>query len=315
MQERVERKELSVGAVPSSENVADIGTKRLSVPTMKYLMLNLGVFDSETCSLVGQDEYEMKVSKENLRLIATSPNFKVSANLIRLLVASSLASADALSCGTALSAAMDMAWIDWSTMDGVGVNLFKFPFMQLYYLIQLLFMQLSFIFEYAQTWMHGFAYLTGWLCVITFAICLGCRIFFGRDAIDSTPGRVFVLFGDILQCMGHHLLEWYCEKKIKHWQRECQKCFDVKGRDGIKHAQEMMISWRHYLRVLQGIVHGFFDEEPSESAPDRLQRYQNSSLTECSSPSFWQEVHHGTIDDLSDEDFVANYDCQGVRTA
>ena len=191
MQERVERKELSVGAVPSSENVADIGTKRLSVPTMKYLMLNLGVFDSETCSLVGQDEYEMKVSKENLRLIATSPNFKVSANLIRLLVASSLASADALSCGTALSAAMDMAWIDWSTMDGVGVNLFKFPFMQLYYLIQLLFMQLSFIFEYAQTWMHGFAYLTGWLCVITFAICLGCRIFLAE--MLSTAHQVVCL--------------------------------------------------------------------------------------------------------------------------
>ncbi len=82
MQQRVERKELSVGAVPSSENVAGIGTKRLSVPTMKYLLRNLGVYVNEACSLVGQDEYEMKVSKQNLRLIAitTSSNFKVSAN-------------------------------------------------------------------------------------------------------------------------------------------------------------------------------------------------------------------------------------------
>ena len=117
MQQRVERKELSVGAVLSSENVADIGTKRLSVPTMKYLAHNLGMFDSETSTLVGRDEYEMKVTKQNLKLITTSSNFKVSANLIRLIVASSLAPTDALSCGTVFSA-MDMAWIVWSFLDG-----------------------------------------------------------------------------------------------------------------------------------------------------------------------------------------------------
>ena len=135
---------------------------------------------------------------------------------------------------------------------------------------------------------------------------LGMQSFLCADAINSTPGRMFVLFGDVFQCMGHHLLQWYSEEKIKHWQKECQKCFDVKDRNGVKHAQEMMISWRHCLRVLQGIVHGFFDE-PGESVADRRQHYQNSSLSECSSPSFWQEVHHGTTDDLSDEDFVANY--------
>ena len=170
MQQRVERKELSVGAVPSSENVADIGTKRLSVPTMKYLMHNLGVFDSETSTLVGRDEYEMKVTKQNLKLITTPSNFKVSANLIRLIVASSLAPADALSCGTVFSA-MDMAWIDWSFLDGAAVNLLKLPVMQLYYLIEYMavnlskfpIMQLCYILEYTQAWMHGFAYLTGWL--------------------------------------------------------------------------------------------------------------------------------------------------------
>ena len=122
MQQRVERKVLMVGAVASSENVADIGTKRLSVPTMKYLMRNLGVYDSETCTRAGENEYEMKVSKQNLRLITTSSDFKIIANLIRLIVASSLASADALSCGTAFSF-IDMAWIDWSLIDGMVVNL------------------------------------------------------------------------------------------------------------------------------------------------------------------------------------------------
>ena len=57
MQQRVERKELMVGPVASTENVSDIGTKRLAVSTMKYLMYKLGVYDSETSSLVGHEEF------------------------------------------------------------------------------------------------------------------------------------------------------------------------------------------------------------------------------------------------------------------
>ena len=75
----------------------------------------------------------------------------------------------------------------------------------------------------------------------------------------------------------------------------------------IKTAQQMAISWRHYLRALQGIVYNFFDEEPTESAGDRLRRYQSCSLSECSDPSHWQEIHHGANPDLSDEDFAADY--------
>jgi len=66
MQQRVERKELMVGPMASSENVADIGTKRLAVSTMKYLMYKLGVCDSETSSLVGHKEFQMRTSKQNL---------------------------------------------------------------------------------------------------------------------------------------------------------------------------------------------------------------------------------------------------------
>ena len=44
MQQRVERKELLVGAVSSSAHAADIGMKRLSVPTMKYLMYKQACF-------------------------------------------------------------------------------------------------------------------------------------------------------------------------------------------------------------------------------------------------------------------------------
>ena len=314
MQQRAERKELSVGAVPSAENVSDRGTKRLSVPTMKYLMHNLGVYDSETSTLVGQDKYDMRVSKHNLKLITTSSNFKVNANLIRLIVASSLAPTDALSCGTLFSA-MDMAWIDWSFLDNTAVNFLKFPVMQLYYLIEYMAvnfskvptMQLYCILEYAQAWMDGFAYLTGWLFTIVFSVCLICRIIFGPDAIRSTPGRMFVLVGELLECMAHHFLEWYVEKKIKYWQNQREKCSANKDKPGIRNAQQMAIYWREYLRSLQGIVYNLFDEMVVESPRDRYVRYQCSSMSKCSSPTYWQKVHHGDNLDLSDEDFVADY--------
>ena len=100
MQQRVERKELMVGPVASTENVSDIGTKRLAVSTMKYLMYKLGVYDSETSTLVGHEEFQMRTSKQNLKMITGTSNFKMNAHLIRLIVANSLVSSDALSCGT-----------------------------------------------------------------------------------------------------------------------------------------------------------------------------------------------------------------------
>ena len=121
-------------------------------------------------------------------------------------------------------------------------------------------MQLCYILEYAQAWMHGFAYLTGWLCIIVFSVCLVCRIVFGPDAIRSTPGRMFVLFGELLECMAHHFLEWYGERKIKYWHGEREKCFASKDKPGIRYAQQMAIFWREYLRSLQGIVYNLFDE-------------------------------------------------------
>ena len=62
--------------------------------------------------------------------------------------------------------------------------------------------------------MNGFAHLVGWLCITTFMICLACRVYFGPDAINRTPGRMFALFGELLECMAHHVLEWYGERKI-----------------------------------------------------------------------------------------------------
>ncbi len=165
----------------------------------------------------------------------------------------------------------------------------------------------QYVVDYAQDWMNGFAPLVGWVCITTFMICLVCRVYFVPDAIQSTPGRMFVLFGELLECMGHHFLQWYGEKKIRYWQGEREKCFANKDKPGIRRAQQMAIYWREYLRSLQGIVYNFFDEIVVESPRDRYVRYQCSSMSECSSPTYWQKVHHGDNLDLSDEDFVADY--------
>ena len=111
----------------------------------------------------------------------------------------------------------------------MAVNLSKFPIMQLCYIL-----------EYAQAWRHGSAYLTGWLCIIVFSVCLVCRIVFGPNATDSTPGRMLVLFGALLDCMAHHFLEWYGERKIKYWHGEREKCFANKD----KPASDMLNRWQ-----------------------------------------------------------------------
>ena len=82
---------------------------------------------------------------------------------------------------------------------------------------------------------------------------------------------MFVLLGDVFQCMIHCPLTWYGEKRIKYWHNERQKFFDMKDKQGITHAQIRAIGWREYLRALQSIVHNFFEEQP-ESADDKLFR-------------------------------------------
>ncbi len=67
-------KELRVTPVSSIDNLADIGTKKFPVSTMHLLMHDMDIYDSEKGQLVGQDEHEQKLCKQNLRLITGSSN-------------------------------------------------------------------------------------------------------------------------------------------------------------------------------------------------------------------------------------------------
>ena len=107
MQQRVER-QLLVGAVSSFENVTDIGTKRLSVPTMKYPMHKLGVYDSESSKLVGCEGTSNKHVKQTLKQISKFSSGQNGVKLVQLLLAHSLSSVDALSLPSDFGAMMEI---------------------------------------------------------------------------------------------------------------------------------------------------------------------------------------------------------------
>ena len=96
-----------------------------------------------------------------------------------------------------------------------------------------------------------------------------------------------------------HVLCLGTVRDIKYWHSERQKCFDMKDKPGIRHAQSMAIGWRECLRVLQSIVYNFFEEHP-ESADDKEFRYKNCSMSECSDADYWEWLNHGVSNpDLS----------------
>ena len=67
LQQQVERKMVSVAAVASSANVADLGTKRLACHTMRRLMYEVGVYDGS--GRVGVEELEEHQQKALIKRI------------------------------------------------------------------------------------------------------------------------------------------------------------------------------------------------------------------------------------------------------
>ena len=71
---------------------------------------------------------------------------------------------------------------------------------------------------------------------------------------------------------------------------------------------------------MHGLVCGFLDEHGpeedglKETATEKWQRYQLCSMSECSDPGFWQQVHHhndesedDSAPSMQDEDWLADY--------
>ena len=296
VQQRVEQKELRITPVSSTDNLADIGAKKLSVSTMRVLMHDIGIYDSEKGQLVGHEEHEQKMCKQNLRLITGSAHFKSNARLIQLIIASSFVSTDALSCETFPAMDGAMAWIGWYFPDGAAVNLLKFPFMQLHYFIQLLFMQLSYLNDQVDAYFHGPIMLVGTLAVLCFSIGLTFRLLYGVNNF-SILSRAFSLSGDVVVCLASPLLYKWIDVRMNWLRGEHRRLIKLKLKYAILEIQNRMISLQESKRTLDGIVYNFYD---SESPTEKFRRYQNARIEECSDPEFWQEVNH--LDLYSDDE-------------
>ena len=72
LQQKVEAKEIHVGAVGTVDNIADLGTKRLNCNTTRYLMYLCGVFDGS--ELVGKEEFEQMQRKRMVNRLACNQN-------------------------------------------------------------------------------------------------------------------------------------------------------------------------------------------------------------------------------------------------
>ena len=296
VQQRVEQKELRITPVSSTDNLADIGTKKLSVSTMRVLMYDIGIYDSEKGQLVGHEEHEQKMCKQNLRLITGSAHFKSNARLIQLIIANSFVSTDALSCETFPAMDGAMAWIGWYFPDGAAVNLLKFPFMQLHYFIQLLFMQLSYLNDQVDAYFHGAIMLVGTLAVLCFSIGLTFRLLYGVNNF-SILSRAFSLSGDVVICLASPLLYKWIDVRMNWLRGEHRRLIKLKQKYAILEVQNRMISLQESKRTLDGIVYNFYD---AESPTEKFRRYQNARIEECSDPEFWQEVNH--LDLYSDDE-------------
>ena len=63
----VKTKQLETSAIPSKENYADLGTKKLSKDSMEYLMNGVGVFDECAGELVGAEVVEREKAAGDFR--------------------------------------------------------------------------------------------------------------------------------------------------------------------------------------------------------------------------------------------------------
>ena len=115
----------------------------------------------------------------------------------------------------------------------------------------------------------------------------------------------------MVKCWASLPLRRFIQWRAEVWGQRNQQCVRNRDRPGARHASEMVIWWNWELRILNGIVNGFFEEEEGEAERPgaRVQRYRNSSLSEVSDPEQWRSYHH--FDESSSESEAVATDEQG----
>ena len=67
VQDLVKRKQPETASIPTKENYADLGTKKLTQDRMHYLMHGVGVFNEKSGELVGAEVVECEASQQDFK--------------------------------------------------------------------------------------------------------------------------------------------------------------------------------------------------------------------------------------------------------
>ena len=121
IQDYVKRGLLETASIPTKENYADLGTKKLSLDRMHYLMHGIGVFDEDANELVGVEVVQREKSRQEfnsvLRVLCDSTggrsreSVRSTKHALKLLLLTMLVdSADALSLPTNVSPIVSVFW-------------------------------------------------------------------------------------------------------------------------------------------------------------------------------------------------------------
>ena len=132
IQDHVKRDLLETASIPTKENYADLGTKKLSLDRMHYLMHGIGVFDEDAGELVGVEVVQREKSKQEfksvLRVLCDSTggrsrdSVRSTKHALKLLLLTMLVdSTDALSLPTNVS---PMVSVFWPCLEGLSFWMF-----------------------------------------------------------------------------------------------------------------------------------------------------------------------------------------------
>eukprot|EP00435_Cladocopium_sp_Y103_P050419 s572_g15.t1 len=121
MQQRVKEKGLIPSRVPSRDNPADLGTKRLSKDRMEYLMCMCKVFNMDTSEYVGMSAYDKIQEQDNMKTsirLLKEQGYSAPKQLFRILLLA-LSPGEMAAMSSISDAALDPSSTDgaWSFID------------------------------------------------------------------------------------------------------------------------------------------------------------------------------------------------------
>ena len=264
LQQLLRDQQFSLCRIPTKHNPADLNTKRSSKERRMYLGELIGLYQEEKGG-----GYEGDHIQRIHALMHVASCMGISSTLKR--------------CSMSDFAGHGISYGE--TLDEI-INVVSMPF--------------SGFNSYIMDFVYVLNFVTlhlGRILVIFLLLCLCCRFRFGGDGVDTLLGRSSELLLDVVKCVMSPWFRRWSQRRAEVWSQRRQQCVRTQNRQGARYASEMVIWWNQQLRILNGIVYGFFEEEQGEDEAARQFRYRNSSLSEVSDQEEWMGYHHFESDD------------------